>query len=82
MIEVYLYGGLKDKVEEKIENANRIMLFEFIEGESLQDCLNRLGLKPTDVGDCYINGTSASFDDELHNRDSLELNPIEKPGSI
>lgn len=80
MIEVYLYGQLKDKVEEKLESVNRIMLFDFVEGENFQDCLHRIGLEISDVGDCYINGAKAKSDDVIHDRDSLELNPIEKLG--
>ncbi len=78
MIEVYLYGQLKNKVEKKIPDASRIMLYEFVEGERFQDCLRRLGLNLNDVGDCYINGTLARSDDVVHDLDSLELNPIEK----
>lgn len=87
MIEIYLYGQLKYKVEEKIPDVNRIMLHEFVEGESFQDCLHRLGLNLNDVGECYINGELARPDDVVHDLDSLELNPIEKklsyrPGSF
>ena len=78
MIEIYLYGQLINKVEEKIPDANRIMLHEFVEGESFRECLHRLGLNLNDVGDCYINGTLAEPDDVVHDLDSLELNPIEK----
>ena len=78
MIEIYLYGHLKDKVVEKIPNANRIMLLDFVEGERFQDCLHRLGLHLNDLGDCFINGSLARHDDMIRDLDSLELNPIEK----
>jgi hypothetical protein len=78
MIEVYLYGNLIDKVVEKIPNADRIMLLDFVEGERFQDCLHRLGLELKDLGDCFISGAPARRDDIIHDLDSLELNPIEK----
>ena len=77
MIEIYLFGQLIEKVEKKVHDANRIMLFEFVDGEKVHECLYRLGLKLTDIGDCYINRTLAKSDDELHDLDCLELNPIE-----
>ena len=80
MIEVYLYGHLINKVENKVPNANRIMVCEFVEGESFQDCLHRLGLKLADVGKCYINSDLAKPDSIIHDLDSLELNPIERLG--
>ena len=78
MIEVYLYGNLKEKVEEKMPEVSSIMTFEFVEGESFQDCLGRLGLELKDVGNCYINRDLATPETVIHDRDSLELNPIEK----
>ncbi|MFW9848642.1 MAG: hypothetical protein ACFFF4_05845 [Candidatus Thorarchaeota archaeon] len=78
MIEVYLYGNLREIAERKLNEVSTIMTFEFVEGERFQDCLNRLGLEMTDVGDCYINRILATPDDIIQDRDSLELNPIEK----
>ena len=78
MIEVYLYGRLRGLVEKKYADVSSIMTFDFVEGESFQECLSRLGLKLTDVGDCYINRDLAKPDDIIHDQDSLELNPIEK----
>jgi len=78
MIEVYLYGNLKDIVEKKNPDVTSIMTYEFVEGESFQDCLSRIGLKLTDVGNCYINRKLAEPETIIQDRDSLELNPIEK----
>ncbi|MDF1537537.1 MAG: hypothetical protein P1Q69_01360 [Candidatus Thorarchaeota archaeon] len=78
MIEIYLYGQLKNKVEEKIPDATRIMVHEFVDGESFQDCLHRLGLNLNDVGDCYINGKLARPDDVICDLDSLELNQLKR----
>jgi len=78
MIEVYLYGNLKEIAEKKLGEVTAIMTFDFVEGERFQDCLNRLGLEMTDVGNCYINRILANPDDIIQDRDSLELNPIEK----
>ena len=74
MIEVFLYGDLKKTVKESIPNANTILLCEYIEGEHFQDLLQRLGLKLGDVGDCYINNALAKPENEIHDRDTIELN--------
>jgi hypothetical protein len=78
MIEVYLYGNLREKVEKKVGEVSSIMTFEYIEGESFQDCLSRIGIELRDIGKCYINSNLAKPDDILQDLDSLELNPIEK----
>ena len=74
MIEVFLYRNLKEAVRESIPKADSILLCEYIEGEHFQELLHRLGLKLTDVGDCYINNTLAKPENEIHDRDTIELN--------
>ncbi|NHJ15195.1 MAG: hypothetical protein EAX95_16050 [Candidatus Thorarchaeota archaeon] len=74
MIEVLLYGNVREIVKEKMPNSNTILLFDYIEGEHFQDLLHRLGLKLEDVGDCYINGALADPDNEIRDLDTVELN--------
>ncbi|MFQ5832414.1 MAG: hypothetical protein ACE5H4_06920 [Candidatus Thorarchaeota archaeon] len=74
MIEVYLYGDLKELAKERGPNSSAIMLCEYVEGEHFQDFLHRLGLNLDDVGDCYINNALANPDNVLHDRDTVELN--------
>ena len=74
MIEVLLYGNIKEIVRENIPNANAILLCDYIEGENFQDLLQRLGLTMTDVGDCYINNNLADPSNVIHDRDTIELN--------
>jgi hypothetical protein len=74
MIEVLLYGNIKNLVRSRIPNANAILLFDYVEGEHFQDLLNRLGLKLDDVGDCYINNTPATPQNLIHDSDTIELN--------
>lgn len=74
MIEVLLYGDLKKVVKEHIPNADSILLCDYIKGEHFEDLLNRLGLKLNDVGTCYINKTMAKPENEIHDRDTVELN--------
>ena len=76
MIEVLLYGDIKQLVRNNIPNANAILLFEYVEGEHFHDLLNRLGLKPDDVGDCYINNTLAMLENVIRDGDTIELNQI------
>ncbi|MFW9886638.1 MAG: hypothetical protein ACFFER_00545 [Candidatus Thorarchaeota archaeon] len=74
MIEVYLYGNLKETVKNSIPNANNILMCDHVDGEQFQDLLNRLGLKLSDVGDCYINNSLAKPENEIRDRDTVELN--------
>lgn len=74
MIEVLLYGNIKELVRSNIPEANAILLFKHVEGEHFQGLLNRLGLKPDDVGDCYINNTPAMPEKIIRDGDTIELN--------
>jgi len=74
MIEVLLYGNIKEIVKGSIPNASTILMCDYIEGEHFQGLLRRLGLKLNDVGDCYINDTPADSESVLHDRDTVELN--------
>jgi hypothetical protein len=80
MIEVFLYGNIKNLVRKRIPNANSILLFDYIEGEYFQDLLNRLGLKLDDVGDCYVNNTLATPESLIRDIDTIELNQRKPTG--
>ncbi|UCH05629.1 MAG: hypothetical protein JSW05_05545 [Candidatus Thorarchaeota archaeon] len=79
MIEVLLYGNLKEIVRDNIADANSILICDYIEGESFPELLHRLGLKMTDVGDCYINNNLAEPNKVIHDRDTIELNQHGRP---
>ncbi|MFX0055300.1 MAG: hypothetical protein ACFFAX_03730 [Promethearchaeota archaeon] len=74
MIEVLIYGNLKETVRKRIPDANTILICEYVEGEHFQGLLNRLGLELSDVGDCYINNALAKPENQIHDRDMVELN--------
>ncbi len=79
MIEVLIYGNIRERVKANHPNANAILLCEYIEGEHLQDLLGRLGLKLADVGNCYVNNALANPNYMIHDRDTIELN---QPGHL
>ena len=74
MIELYLYGDVKKLVSSSIPDVNTILIFDYVEGEDFKELLNRLGLKPKDVGECYINNTLADPKNLIHDGDTIELN--------
>ena len=74
MIEVLLYGRVREIVRHNIPHADAILLCDYIEGEHCQELLNRLGLKMADVGACYINNVIAEQDSIVHDLDTIELN--------
>lgn len=57
-------------------SEDTIMRLEFIEGETFLQFIARLGLKPDDMGDCFINGTLAKPDQLLDDNDRLGLFPF------
>jgi len=76
MIEVLLFGNVRNLVRNSIPKANAILIFEYVEGEHFQDLLNRLGLRLEDVGDCYINNALAMPENVIHDGDTIELNQL------
>jgi hypothetical protein len=74
MIEVLLYGRVREIVRHSIPQADAILVCDYIEGEHFQELLNRLGLKIADVGTCYINNVLAEPDSIVHDLDTIELN--------
>ncbi|MFW9792788.1 MAG: hypothetical protein ACFFEE_00680 [Candidatus Thorarchaeota archaeon] len=74
MIEVFLYGAIKEAVRRRISGANSILLIDYIEGEHFRDLLNRLGLEINDVGNCYINNALVTPEYLIKDGDTIELN--------
>lgn len=74
MIEVLLYGDIREIVRNNIPDADAILLCNYIQGEHFQELLLRLGLKLSDVGTCYINNVLASPDKIIRDLDTIELN--------
>lgn len=62
MINVHLYGKLREKVPGSKCTEDTIMHVDYIENEQFKDLIKRLDLTFDDLGDCFIDGTLAKKD--------------------
>jgi hypothetical protein len=76
MIEVHLYGRLRDLVAGSRPDEDTVMHCDYKEGERFADLLTRLGLEPKDVGDCFVNGILAKAEVVLQPNDRVGLFPF------
>ncbi|MFX1483283.1 MAG: MoaD/ThiS family protein [Promethearchaeota archaeon] len=58
-IEIHLYGCLRKLVKDSRPDEDTTMTLEFIENETFEELIGRLGLKQSDIGDCFLNGNLA-----------------------
>ena len=76
MIEVHLYGCLRDLVPGSCASEDTVMHLEFKEEETFLDFISRLGLKKDDIGDCFIDGTLAKPKDKIKDGARIGLFPF------
>jgi molybdopterin converting factor small subunit len=76
MIEIHLYGKLRSMVSNSKASEDTIMKLEYVEGETFEQFVVRLGLKPEDLGDCFINGNLAKKNHQLSDGDRIGLFPF------
>jgi hypothetical protein len=58
-IEVHLYGTLRSLVPGSRPDEDTVLWLDSVAGETFSDLITRLGLKSSDLGDCFIDGTLA-----------------------
>jgi hypothetical protein len=75
MIEVRLYGVLREIVPNSSASEDTILHIEALEDEKFHHFVQRLGLKTTDIGDCFINGKLALPDDRVQFGNRIGLFP-------
>ncbi len=76
MIETHLYGKLRALVPGSKCSDDTILNYEYKEDETFKQFIERIGLKATDLGDCFINGTLAKQTTVLHDGDRVALFPF------
>ena len=76
MIETHLYGKLRALVPGSKCSDDTILMYEYKEGETFNQFIKRIGLKKTDLGDCFINGVLAKPTKVLHDNDRVALFPF------
>jgi len=76
MLEIHLYGCLKELVENSRPDEDTILWKDYVEDETFAGLVSRLGLKPEDLGDCFINGTLAKKEHTLKDGDRVGMFPF------
>jgi molybdopterin converting factor small subunit len=76
MIEIHLYGTLRDLVKGSCASEDTVLCVEYNRGETFEQLVTRLGLVRKDLGDCFINGTLAKSTDVLSDGDRVGLFPF------
>jgi hypothetical protein len=76
MIEIHLYGLLREIVPGSIASEDTILKIESQENEEFRQLIDRLGLDISDIGDCFINGKLAQQYDRINNGDRVGLFPF------
>jgi molybdopterin converting factor small subunit len=75
MIEVRLYGVLREIVPNSSASEDTILHVEAQEDETFHNLVQRLGLESRDIGDCFINGKLARSSDIIAEGDRVGLFP-------
>ena len=76
MIETHLYGKLRSIVQGSKPNEDTVVIYQYKENETFKEFIERLGLKPSDLGDCFINGILAKLTDVIPNGARIGLFPF------
>ena len=76
MLQIHLYGKLRKLVPDSSPSEDTILEFKYKTGETFSECVRRLGLKSSELGDCFINGTLAKQSTLLKDGDRIGLFPF------
>jgi hypothetical protein len=76
MLEIHLYGKLRFLIPGAKPNEDTVLKYEFIENETFAQLAQRLGLKSSELGDCFLNGTLVKPGDRLSDGDRLGMFPF------
>jgi hypothetical protein len=64
-LEIHLYGRLRTMVQGSRPDEDTILRLDYVEKETFEELIERLGLKRSDIGDCFLNGTLVKPKDEI-----------------
>ena len=62
-LEVHLYGLLRSLVKGSRPDDDTVMIVDFVEHETFERFVERIGLSKSETGDCFINGSLAKPND-------------------
>ncbi len=76
MIEIHLYGNLRSLVSGSFASEDTVLKVDYVKTENFAQLVKRLGLKPEDMGDCFINGNLAKRNHMISDGDRIGLFPF------
>ena len=76
MIEIHLYGNLRSLVSGSFASEDTVLKVDYVKTENFAQLVKRLGLKPEDMGDCFINGNLAKQNHMISDGDRIGLFPF------
>jgi molybdopterin converting factor small subunit len=76
MIEIHLYGLLREIVPGSTASEDTVLLIESQESEEFHQLVHRVGFDISDIGDCFINGNLARQSDKVKAGDRVGLFPF------
>ena len=76
MIETHLYGKLRCLVANSCASEDTVLMSDYLEGETFEEYIKRLGLQMKDLGDCFIDGTLAKPNHKITDNARVALFPF------
>lgn len=76
MLKVHLYGQFRKLANDQSPDANSILQIEENDNETLGELILRIGIKPEDLGELFINGNVASLDEIIPPNSRLGIFPL------
>ena len=64
-LEIHLYGRLRNLVKGSRPDEDTILTLDYMENETFEELIDRLGVKRSDIGDCFLNGTLVKPNDSI-----------------
>jgi molybdopterin converting factor small subunit len=75
MIEVHLYGKLREVAETSDVRSESIVRLSYQEGDTIEDVITRLGLTPEELSHLFLNHQYSALNRPVHDGDRLGLFP-------
>ncbi len=75
-LEIHLYGRLRKLIKGSRPDEDTVQTLEYVENETFEGLIDRLALKQSDIGDCFLNGTLVKPKDVIPKGARLGLFPF------
>jgi hypothetical protein len=77
MLDIHLYGKFREFAEKKGATDNSVITMPFVEQESMEGLLHRIGIDVDDIGELFINFKVVEVDGIIpHDESRIAIFPI------